>query len=246
MRDDTLAALLTPSFFYIMTRRQTDYIRMADAVLSLLDQHPAAWENNDPFINSVEALRTARAAASEAGVGQRAGSGGVTQERDDLADVAIEQVLRLAGFAQAYALDKHDKVLYERMRVRESALDRMPDNELQDALTDISQRIAALPAAAVAPYGLTGKAQESLAKAVAAHKDALGTPRATIAERKVHTDAVKTAMKQMRVTFKKMDRLAPLFDTDAPDFVSAYKTARIVIPTGSRGSKPDAPDAPKD
>ncbi len=222
-----------------MTRKQSNYLRMADTVLPVLEKNNAVWSKSKPFSAGDAVARAERATIGSASQGQQLRSDGITEDLEELSDEAIDQAARLGRLAQAYALDKdNNNTLFRQMQVNASELDRMSDSELPALLTDIHQRMVALAAeddTVGKDYGLTEEALKSLDGAIAAYKAAIGSPRVAISERATHTAAIPAALKKMRQAFAKMDRLVELFAESAPGFVSDYRNARVVVDLGGGG-----------
>lgn len=92
--------------------------------------------------------------------------------------------------------------------------------------------------AALAPYGITAALLTSFSSAITNFSTSVPTPRNAVSQRKAYTTELKKLMKDADKILKdQTDKLIQSFKTTHPDFVTAYKSNRVIIDPGSAGTQ---------
>ena len=150
----------------------------------------------------------------------------------------------------AHASAEGDATLQAQVDLSKSALKNLRDAELDDraqAIQDIAAELFASHAAAMSDCGLTAVKLTDLQSAITAYGALVGGPRAAIVGRAAITEAIAAEFARVDLVLNgQLDKLVVQFEAENPQFVSAYRSARLIVASGSRaaGDKP-TPPAPK-
>ncbi len=218
-----------------MEQKDQNRLSMWKAVAHHLEANKAIWRHTPPFQRAVTALEDAIDAASEALRHQIAAGGGSRDDKETREEQAIDQVLRIAQSAKAYAMEEGDHALMAAVDYSRNALGRLPQNELVEKLRQMVA-VAAVRSRALLEYGITKGEYEAALHAIEAYDQAITAPREAVAGRKAVTASVPALMKAGADILVRLDNLVHLFEAAHPQFVEAYKANRIIVDAGRRGS----------
>lgn len=216
-----------------MNQKEENYLSMATATVKVLEGSPSIWRDNAPVKALVKDLQITIDAINTAQQGGGIVSTGVTLDKEQAANTAIEQAVLLAGFAQAYARHINNNTLHDQLKVSRTSLDRIPDNELGAALRLIYNKLLELSGVSE-PYGITPEELKILNEAILIFEDVKSNPRVVITERKGYNSSIPVLLRELRSSFYKLDRLVNIWSKKETKFVSDYQNARIVIDLGTR------------
>lgn len=217
-----------------MTQKQQNRLSMYKAVADHLNAHQSLWQKFAPFSAAAGALRQAIANLDKALQQQAvANSTGATADKASLVQVAVKRVSALARNAAVYAITANNIELYAQLDYPRSYLERLPDNEqvamLQAMLGKVQEHAASL-----GDYMVTKKGIADAQTAIDAAATALVRPRTVIDAHSTATANIPALLTEGRYQLDLMDKLIHNFADDAPDFVTNYRQARIVVDSGIR------------
>ena len=87
----------------------------------------------------------------------------------------------------------------------------------------------ALDATALANYRVSADRLGDLEEALNQFSQKIGSPRATTIKRRTRTLSLEDLFSKLRTVHSRMDRLAVVLRSTAPDFLAAYESARVII-----------------
>lgn len=156
-----------------------------------------------------------------------------------------EAILEIADQIAAFGAAIHDMNLAAQAELTLSALDKMPD----DALEETGVRIAALllaNQAALEDYGLVGEDLDALNALKTQFHNAKTMPRTAIAGRASETDTLPVLITATTSLLRnRLDKQMTKFKKGNPVFFAAYRTARVIVDRGGTGGgTPPAPTPP--
>nr|WP_199157647.1 hypothetical protein [Pedobacter sp. ASV2] len=230
-----------------MRKRDEDFLRMAAATFKILTNNQNVWSDNivaNPIITSInEDINS----VSEALKGVIEGSKGASSSKEQAAELAINQTLKLSRLTQVYAISHNDLVLANKMQLSESLLRRLPDQQLAAALETIADAILKFQPELV-EYGITEDEYSKLKRFIDDYENNKDQPRLVITDRKSQNKSIVSLINELRLSFYKLDRLMGIWEDEHVKFANDYKTARIVIDLGNRSSSKvintEGPDVP--
>jgi hypothetical protein len=210
-----------------MTTNQSNYLNMANAVLSLYDSNPAAWAGIVTVAGGVERLRATVAAIIEAAKQQDANdSKGHTatkeQARDLLENLTYQSVVRIRSYASVAG----NEVLRAAVQFSRSDLDRMSTNELLTHCRVIAD-VCNANVTALTEYLIDEKTVDSLHQLIEQTAQLYAQRDMVIDQRMESTDRLKKLFSQARQQLKTLDDLAEAF-VDDDIFVASYFNARRI------------------
>ena len=89
---------------------------------------------------------------------------------------------------------------------------------------------------------ITKEALGDLETALDQYSEKIGSPRLTTVKRRAKTDSLVDLFTKLRDAHSRMDRLAVIFRGTAPEFLTAYQAARVIIDRpATNGSTPEPP-----
>ncbi|WP_131539959.1 hypothetical protein, partial [Pedobacter nototheniae] len=137
-----------------MRKRDEDFLRMAAATFKILTNNQNVWSNNvvaNPIVTSInEDINS----INEALKGVIEGSKGASSSKEQAAELAISQTLKLSRLTQVYAISHNDLALANKMQLSESLLRSLPNQQLAAALETIADAILKFQPELV-EYGIT-------------------------------------------------------------------------------------------
>lgn len=212
-----------------MNTMQNNRIRMFKATNVVLEENEAAWTSMAPFATAVQKFKDKIAAIDLTAQRQETATAGATLDRTSVRDT-LEDVLFLASEALGVlAHAANDNQLRALTDLRPSALQRMSDEELANLAHSIvgqtTGRTADLAALQVSAANLT-----ELNQALADFEESKSAPRAAIANRMAHTESLAEQIRETNSILRdELDRMVNLFRRSHPDFLAAYRGARVIV-----------------
>lgn len=216
-----------------MRQKDTAYLTMVHATLQVLTDNETEWKTNKPMDRQVTAIRDNYAAINNVQKSSQVTSTGVTNDKENAGDAAIEQAVLLAGFTQAYALENNNMSLYERMKVSFTMLDRLPDETLTQYLYNLHQRMKNI-GKPLEEFGITSTKLAELEKSIQSFEQMKSAPRLVITNRKSHNETIPELMRDLRLSFTILDKLVKTYNETNAAFVRDYYNAREIVDRGIR------------
>ena len=212
-----------------MEVKHNNRIRMFKATNTVLEENRSLWNGMPPFVSAVELLTDKLAAIDLTARKQQTATAGAALDRA-AARERLEDVLFLATEALGVlAHNMGDNTLLDLSDVRPSALQRMTDEQLanhsQSIVAQASSRTAELATLQVTEANLT-----ELSQALATFIQTKSAPRAAIANRMAQTDSLPELISDAnQILRSQIDRMVSLFQRSHPEFVAAYRAARLIV-----------------
>jgi len=222
-----------------MQLKQTNRIRMFHTVESLLEDNLAVWSSMAPFATSFHEFKDKVAAVEEAARKQQTPIAGATLNRESARE-ELEDVLFLAcealGVLAHQSGDNHLLALTDLSR---SDLQGLNDTELTSRATVIRERMTT-HATELVPFLVTQANLDELGEALDEFNNSKTAPRTAIANRMAQTESLPGLMREANdILRNRLDRMVSLFQRTNPDFVAAYRGARVIVDlVSTREAKP--------
>ncbi len=216
-----------------MKQSKLNVLAMHERVLTYFNDHAAIWQSVQPIAVQVAALNTSVVNRWTALVGQQIRTSGATLAKSKAQKAAVETVLRLALFANSYALAYHDTNLYAQTARSRRYLLNLPDDQMLAALTQMLNVMEPVQAVLV-PYGVTPGDFTAARDEVAYAQSLRNAARSAIDARKTAGSGIKAEEQAGRQALQIIDRAIHFFDRTQPGFVTGYHHARKIIHEGVR------------
>ncbi len=162
---------------------------------------------------------------------------------------ALEDVLFLT--CEALGVLGHtsnDNELVALVDLTPSGLDKLGDEELANRATTILARANTMKSA-LAPMQVTQANLDELDQALQAFQATKAKPRTAVAERMAQTESLPSLVRDgSNILRNQIDPLVNLFRRSNPDFVSGYRSARVIIDRAGSHASPKtltSPPTPK-
>ena len=153
-----------------------------------------------------------------------------TAKRSNMTDKALFLINRL----QSYANVVNNPELLDSIKYSVSDLKKARDTDVIGICNTVLAKANA-NAAAIATYGVTAVMLTDLQAAITVYSATLAKPKAAKSQTKTATENITKLFKEADdLLIKRLDLDIELFKTTKPEFYSQYKTARIIISTGTR------------
>lgn len=213
-----------------METTQTNYLNMAQASDDVCGDNEATWSTLPAFATEVALARTHIASIRRDGQAQL---GGDSKPHALAKDNAKKSLARLASDigapASVYAETLGDLPAAAKLNQSYSDIHYATDLDAEDLAVNLLAAARDMDAAALANYGITGEKLDVLEDALDHYSGKIGSPRAATVQRRVRTLSLEELFDKLRAVHSRMDRLAAVFRTTAPDFLAAYEAARVII-----------------
>lgn len=212
-----------------MRTTHNNRIRMFKATNAVLAENKPTWTGMAPFAAAVQKFTDKIAAIDSAAQKQETVTAGAALDRESARD-DLEDVLFLASEALGVlAHGADDNALRDLTDVRPSRLQRMSDEELANLAHSIvaqtTGRTTELATLQVSAANLT-----ELNQALEDFEGSKSAPRAAIANRMAQTESLAELIREANdILRNELDRMVNLFRRSNPDFVAAYRGARVII-----------------
>ena len=222
-----------------MELKQTNRVRMFTAVIAVLEQFQSVWSTMTPFAAAVQRFKDKVQAVNDAAQKQGNATAGASLDRENARD-ALEDVLFLICQAlKVLAHQSNDNELRTLTDVSSSSLHVMNDVELENLANTIKAQTVPR-AAELATLQVSAGNLAELATAIDDFNEVKSAPRAATANRVAHTEALSQLIREASdVLRNELDPMVNLFGRTNPEFVAAYRAARVIVDrTGKRSTKP--------
>lgn len=229
-----------------METTQTNYLNMAQATDDVCGDNEAVWTSLPAFATEVALARTHIASIRRDGQAQLgADSKPHTQAKDD----AKKSLARLASDtgapASVCAETLGDLPAAAKLNQSYSDIYYATDLDAEDLAVNLLAAARAIDPATLANYGVTADRLDALEDALDHYSGKIGSPRSSTVQRRARTISLEGLFDKLRAVHSRMDRLATVFRTTAPDFLAAYETARVIIDRPATREDDEEPTAPQ-
>jgi hypothetical protein len=226
-----------------MDVKQENRIRMFKATDLVLQQHESVWNGMAPFVAVAQQVTDGIAAIDLAVQKQSTATAGATLDRTTARD-ALEDVLFLVSEALgvlAHAAGDHE--LRDLTDLKPSDLQRMSDEELATRAQAIANQTTSRKTE-LATLHVSQANLDELTEALENFQTSKSAPRAAVANRMAQTESLPELINRVNTILRnQLDRMVNLFRRTHPDFVAAYRAARVIIDRAATrtAAKPKAP-----
>jgi lysyl-tRNA synthetase class I len=216
---------------------QSNYLNMANAVITLFDGKLSAWRDIPVLVDGVERVRRIIAAIREAArkQGENKSTGHTAakeRSRDELENLTYQTAVRVRSYAGATEND----VLATQMRFSRSSLDKMKTNDLLTLAQVIADACSAhLPE--LREYKIDETTVDSLRRCVEQTAQLYAQRDVVIDQRMEATSRLEQLFTEARTHLKTLDDLAEGYIED-DEFLAAYFNARRIHDIRGRKTKP--------
>jgi len=229
-----------------MDVKQENRLRMFKATNLILQENQTVWTGMAPFTAAAQKFTDVIAAIDLAAQKQETATAGATTDRA-AAREALEDVVFLTSEALGVlAHSAGDNDLRDVTNLKPSDLQHMSDEELAKRATIIvghtNSRTTQLATLLVSPANLT-----ELNQALVNFNTSKSAPRAAIANRMAQTESLPELIQDANdILRNQLDRMVNLFRRTHPEFVAAYRGARVIVDRAAthEASKPKVEPAP--
>ena len=227
-----------------MNKRQEDKLSMYYAVQKVCNANNATWNGLPAFVAAFGEFSGSLSKLEDVIEVQVKNIVGVAEDKTAQREKLTEKALETGNAVFAYASDKKNATLKDKVNFSETRLKRERDT----VLIQHCQRIldeAKIIIGELGDYGLNMNDLDNFQTMINEFSDALSLPRAAITERKGATSSMEEVIADIdHVLKEKMDRLMDKFKTTAADFYKQYFDVRSIVSHGVRHKKDEPPPAP--
>lgn len=212
-----------------MNSKQEAKLNMYDAVLTHCENNSAIVATVPAFQTAVDAFEDIVDDLRNAAQNELQAISGYTQDKTQQRADLIELTLDVAGAIHAYATSVDNLVLKEQVKLVYSDLNRLKDELLGPACTNILDA-ANNNAAAIVPFGVTAAKITALDDAIEDYLSAVPAHRNAVSNRSSVGEQIKQLFKDGDALLKnQLDKLALQFKATEPNFYNSYRNNRIIL-----------------
>lgn len=224
-----------------MDRKLTNRVTMFKTVAVVLDQNNTVWDKIAPLVTAVQQFKDKITAIDAAAQKQETPVSGAVDDKAAARD-ALEDVLFL--ICEALGVLGHtsnDNELVALVDLTPSGLDKLGDEELSNRATTILARANAMKTE-LATLLVTQANLDELDQALQTFQATKEKPRTAVAERVAQTGSLPSLVRDgSSILRNQIDPLVNLFRRSNPDFVAAYRSARVIIDRAGSHASPKTP-----
>lgn len=211
-----------------MTDREENKLNMYRAVLNLLQENEEKTGAIPAFTTVTTALDEAIKNIEKQHTAHQTVAKGTAQQKEKFEEQLIDSLVTLAGVLYVYAVQQKNEELKTIVKVTESQLKRMRDNELLARAHTIYERAQTLQAE-LADYGIGEARLNDVSSQIGDYGAALGKRETVSAEKTAARQALSDAFEQTdNVLYEMLDPLMETYRTGERDFYNAYQSARVI------------------
>lgn len=158
---------------------------------------------------------------------------GITLDKNLLRRHLVDLCLKYSNKVAILSLQNENYTLLKEIQFRESQFRNMKGTKLREKAQLIYDNVQA-NLEELADQGISAETQKEFSEAITAFNDFLSMPRTVIAERKKTTMRINEIFAAADKYLKIMDLAVESAKKEHPDFYNNYRTARMLVDTGSR------------
>lgn len=226
-----------------MTQQQENVLSMWNTAEAVLMTNEAVWRNLMAFSAAADRFHTIHLELNPNARVQKAAITGITLDKQMLRRQLTDQVIQLAANMQVYATVEQNHTLRDQVSFRPTHFDRMRDSMLPIVVRSLLDT-AQLHSAALTDYGVTEAKRTQVEQALSQYENMSTAPRVAIGARKTARSGIAQQIKEGNAQLELLDKLVGNFAADHPEFVAAFRSARLVIPHGNHRTIKDDKDKP--
>lgn len=218
----------------IMLNYQENKRSMYITLKDVLSKSKQIWINIPAFKDAVDEFETTIADIDTQRLIQEGKTIGISEDKQKISVEMMHLTNEFASTLYAYASKIGNNELLEKVNYSPSKLINARDTILKDICQLVHDEANNL-IAELAEYGKTPADVEKFRKTIESFDAILAKPRTAIALRKTATSKLVELFKNNDNIIKtRLDKLVENFQQSQPKFYKEYKTARIIINTGSQ------------
>jgi hypothetical protein len=225
-----------------MTKRQEDQLTMWSATEAVLKTYEGQWSTIVAFANAADLFRIIRLEVSPEANTQQQDNTGITYaktvERSNLTELCKQMALNI----KSYAVNIKDFGLEKQFDFTPTYFERLRDNAIPIVADAILQKAVGIKEV-LDDYGVGEDELNYLEASIKKYKGMNPAPRLVQGIVKQATVNITGKMNEGNAQLKQMDNMVGNFNKTLPEFVSAFRNARIVINLSS-SKKPKKPSDP--
>ena len=211
-----------------MNKKQRNYFRMFIGTQEFLDNKTTTWSPIKRIVvykNDLDEVIERISSKSE----EASSLVGVSGRKETLKNIIAIKGSSLSGSLQAFAYDKGDSDLAEKVEASKSDIIRMKEEELGSfikVLVDTAnQNIKAL-----ADFGVSKEILTEIKTSMEEYKKLIGKPRSILNTKYVALDAVDQLFDGGNALLRdKMDNMMLMFRESNPEFYNGYERSRTIV-----------------
>ena len=229
-----------------MNGKQENKLSMYYAVQKVCSANNGVWNGLPAFVTAFGDYMTNIGKIEEALEVQETKIKGVTVNKEALQEAMVSKALEMAHAVFAYADDKDDFTLKEKVDFSRSDLKKGRDSFVMQRCQVIHSEASAIIGSLI-DYGIGAADLTELQNRIDACNASLSTPRTAITNRKGAGDELdKLFSSTNRILKSKLDKLMEKFKISNSDFYRSYFNARKIVNAGLRHEEenPDKPQKP--
>jgi hypothetical protein len=223
-----------------MDTKQTNRVTMFKTVDSYLDVNNSVWSGMAPLQAAVTKFKSKLVAIDRIAQVQETPSGAGDDKgaaRDALEDVLFLMCEALGVLGHT----SNDPDLSALTAVTRSSLDKLDDEALSNRAANVLAEANARKTA-LATLNVTQANLDELAQALERFNTRKADPRTATAAKAAQTQSLAGEIRETSgIVRNEMDRLVNLFSRTDPDFVTGYRSARVIVDRGKGHTKKTQP-----
>jgi hypothetical protein len=211
-----------------MTKRQEDQLTMWTATDAVLKNYGEKWKTIPAFANAAYLFREIRLKVSTDANTQQQDNTGITQGKVVMRNNLTEQCRQMSLNIKSYAHNTKDFALEKQFHFTPTYFEKLRDNAVPIVADAILEKALNLKKE-LNDYGVSDEELKELKTSLEKYKGMNPAPRLAKGEVKQATVNVSDKIKEGAEQLSLMDNLVGNFNKKSPEFVSAFRNARIVI-----------------
>lgn len=230
----------------LMKQSQTNRVTMFKTTAAVLDENHSIWSGMAPLVTGVQEFEDKLAAIDATAQKQETPTSGATVDKASARD-GLEEVLFLTCEALGViGVTGNDNDLVALTNFTPSTLHRLGDEELANRATTILEKANARKTE-LATFQVTQANIDELSQALQHYTATKEKPRTVTAGRAAETGSLESLIRDANgILRNRIDPMINLFKRSEGKFVSAYRSARVVVdrPATHKSPKPPTPPQP--
>lgn len=212
-----------------MTNYQNAVLSAYDKMLIECDKAPRAVAKIPVFSKKITQVRTIVSDIKSLAPQQEEINTGITTEKNALLEEVAELVLDIAGAVHAYAVEKNDVQLQEKVNCSSSAVHREDQAGLTHIADIVLGKAMEIPEADLVECGIEAGEVDACTAKLAKLKSSVNDKKIVVIDQSRITDRIKALFSELAdIKRNSLDKLARQFERKDPDFYFKLKAASAI------------------
>jgi hypothetical protein len=217
-----------------MNNSESDFLQMTAFLVSLFEEHTAAWTSKSPIEDVYQNLKVMYDKVPALLSLQDLSVAGFTEQKNNARNLLLKDLNKFCNGIAYHGAEHNQPEIAKRFSISPTEIEKKGDKELWGFAEGVLAAVAGMSTSSKDAVGLTAAAITTFTAHYTAFKSLVGNPNHKIQEAERGTIQLRVLIKDMRELLEaKLDRAVKMIEAEEPDFAIEYWGVREIVDTGS-------------